>query len=82
MLSGYPTFEFESPLEFSKKVLTNDWSMDFGDEDNPFDDISNDGKDFIKRLLKARPGKRFSAKVCSPSSIHCCCPASPSDTIY
>jgi serine/threonine protein kinase len=54
-------FEFETELEFTRKVVENDWTMDLGDE-NPFDDISQEGKDFIHSLIEPNTRKRFSAK--------------------
>lgn len=33
-------------------------------EENPFDDVSDESKDFISRLLKSRPEDRLSAEDC------------------
>ena len=67
MMSGYMAFEHETDLEFTRKVSKNDWTMDLdleeGDE-NPFDEISEEGKDFITRLIQPRPEKRLSAEEC------------------
>ena len=60
MLSGYMAFEFETDLEFVQKVTKMDWTFDLGDE-NPFDDITSEGKNFIKDLLVKHPDQRMSA---------------------
>ena len=69
-------FEHESPMEFVKKVLTMKWGFEFEnseeDEDiedkenedvepNPFDSISDDGKNFITELIKTKPSERLDA---------------------
>ena len=53
-------FEFETDLEFVQKVTKMDWTFDLGDE-NPFDDITEEGKNFIKELLVKYPDQRMSA---------------------
>ena len=60
MLSGWMAFEFETDLEFVHKVTKMDWTFDLG-EDNPFDDISENGKKFISDLLVKHPDQRMSA---------------------
>jgi len=68
-MSGYMAFEHETPMEFAKKVLNTEWSMDFEDEDqsesdedsNPFDSISEEGKDFVNQLIRSNPSDRLSA---------------------
>jgi myosin-light-chain kinase len=60
MLSGWMAFEFETDLEFVHKVTKMDWTFDLG-EDNPFDDISENGKKFISDLLVKYPDQRMSA---------------------
>ena len=60
MLSGWMAFEFESDIEFVQKVTKMDWTFDLGDE-NPFDEISQNGKNFISKLLLKHPDQRMSA---------------------
>ena len=63
-MSGFLAFDFESPLEYTQKVINMDWSMEFeldDDEDNPFDSISNDGKDFVTNLIQSKSNKRLTA---------------------
>ena len=60
MLSGWMAFEFESDLEFVQKVTKMDWTFDLGEE-NPFDEISQNGKNFISELLLKHPDQRMSA---------------------
>jgi len=60
MLSGWMAFEFESDIEFVQKVTKMDWTFDLGDE-NPFDEISQNGKNFISELLLKHPDQRMSA---------------------
>ena len=62
-------FEHETPMEFAKKVLNMEWSMEFDDEDedenetdpNPFDSISDEGKDFVNQLIQSNPADRLDA---------------------
>ncbi|CBY12547.1 unnamed protein product [Oikopleura dioica] len=60
MLSGWMAFEFESDIEFVQKVTKMDWTFDLGEE-NPFDEISQNGKNFISELLLKHPDQRMSA---------------------
>ena len=58
-------FDFDSPMEYTKKVINMDWSMEFEldeDEENPFDSISNDGRDFVDKLIQSRPVDRLTAE--------------------
>ena len=65
-MSGFLAFDFETPMEYTKKVLNMDWSMDFeldDDEDeNPFDSISESGRDFVASLIKSKPDERLTAE--------------------
>ena len=65
-------FEHETPMEFAKKVLNMEWSMEFDDDDedgedepeedsNPFDLISDEGKDFVNQLIQSKPTDRLDA---------------------
>ena len=65
-------FEHETPMEFAKKVLNMEWSMEFDDEEepgegepeedsNPFDSISDEGKDFVNQLIQSNPADRLDA---------------------
>ena len=64
-------FEHETPMEFAKKVLNMEWSMEFDDDDededepdedsNPFDSISDEGKDFVNQLIQSKPSDRLDA---------------------
>ena len=45
-------FDTENDLEFTRKVTKNDWTMDLGEE-NPFNDVSEESKDFISSLLQS-----------------------------
>jgi len=70
-MSGYMAFEHETPMEFAKKVLNMEWSMEFDDDDededepeedsNPFDSISDEGKDFVNQLIQSKPFDRLDA---------------------
>ena len=64
-------FEHETPMEFAKKVLNMEWSMEFDDDEddegepeedsNPFDSISDEGKDFVNQLIQSKPTDRLDA---------------------
>ena len=56
-------FDFDTDLEFTKKVVQNDWTMDLGEE-NPFDDITKEGRDFITKLIQPKSRDRMSAMEC------------------
>jgi len=67
MMSGYMAFDHETDLEFTRKVSKNDWTMNLDMEDgdeNPFDEITEEGKDFVTKLIQPRPEKRLSAEEC------------------
>uniref|UniRef100_A0AAF5DMX8 non-specific serine/threonine protein kinase n=1 Tax=Strongyloides stercoralis TaxID=6248 RepID=A0AAF5DMX8_STRER len=55
LLSGLSPFGGETDEETLKNVKNCDWNMD----DSAFNGISDDGKDFIKRLLISEPEKRM-----------------------
>ena len=64
-MSGFLAFDFDSPVEYAKKVINIDWSMEFeldDDEDNPFDSISSDGRDFVQKLIQSRSTNRLTAE--------------------
>ena len=67
-MSGCMAFYHDTPVEFCKKVMDMDWSMDWTEDDleedetNPFDEISQEGKDFVKKLIAFDPKDRFTAK--------------------
>ena len=64
-MSGFLAFDFDSPMEYTKKVINMDWSMEFEldeDEENPFDSISTDGRDFVSKLIQSRPSDRLTAE--------------------
>lgn len=63
MMSGYMAFDFETDLEYTKKVIQNDWTMELQDE-NPFDDITSEGRDFIHKLIQPKSKDRLSAEDC------------------
>jgi len=56
-------FDFETDLEFTKKVVQNDWTMELG-EGNPFDDITKHGRDFVEKLIQPKNKDRMSALDC------------------
>ena len=63
-MSGFLAFDFETPMEYTKKVLNMDWSMDFeleDDEENPFDSISDSGRDFVSSLIKSKSSERLTS---------------------
>ena len=65
MMSGFPAFDFTNTLEYTKKAINGDWSMEFEVEDddvNPFDELSSQAKDFISSLLVLEPANRLSSK--------------------
>ena len=59
-------FDHDDPDEFNSKVLNMEWSMEFEDSDedelNPFDSISENGKDFVQKLIQFRPRNRLAAE--------------------
>ena len=67
-MSGCMAFYHDTPIEFCKKVMEMDWSMEWTEEDleedetNPFDEISDEGKDFVKKLIAFDPNDRMTAK--------------------
>ncbi len=65
MMSGFQAFDHETPVEFSRKVLSMDWSMSFDDDEdnepNPFDSISKEGQLFVNQLIVQKPKERLSA---------------------
>ena len=66
-MSGCMAFYHDTPVEFCKKVMDMDWSMEWTEDDleedetNPFDEISKEGKDFVKKLIAFDPKDRFTA---------------------
>ena len=60
-------FYHDTPIEFCKKVMDMDWSMEWTEEDleegetNPFDEISDEGKDFVKKLIAFNSDDRMTA---------------------
>jgi len=68
VMSGCMAFYHDTPVEFCKKVMDMDWSMDWTEDDleedetNPFDEISQEGKDFVKKLIAFDPNERLTAK--------------------
>ena len=51
-------------MEYTKKGVNRDWSMDFeleDDEENPFDSISESGRDFVSSLIKSKSNERLTA---------------------
>ena len=67
-MSGCMAFYHDTPVEFCKKVMDMDWSMEWTEDDleedetNPFDEISDEGKDFVKKLIAFDPNDRLTAK--------------------
>lgn len=67
VMSGCMAFYHDTPIEFCKKVMDMDWSMEWTEEDleedemNPFDEISEEGKDFVKKLIAFNHNDRMTA---------------------
>ena len=57
LLSGRPPFPGDSDKEIMDKVALGKYDL----EESPFDQLSNSGKDLIKKLLVKDPKKRISA---------------------
>ena len=57
LLSGRPPFPGDSDKEIMEKVALGKYDL----EESPFDQLSNSGKDLIKKLLIKDPKKRITA---------------------
>eukprot|EP01125_Pyxidicula_operculata_P006175 TRINITY_DN2152_c0_g1_i1.p1 TRINITY_DN2152_c0_g1~~TRINITY_DN2152_c0_g1_i1.p1 ORF type:complete len:379 (+),score=106.87 TRINITY_DN2152_c0_g1_i1:41-1138(+) len=58
LLAGYPPFYAENDTVLFEKIMNADYDFD----DECWDDVSDDAKDFIKHLLVKDPQQRFSAE--------------------
>ena len=56
LLSGYPPFYGDDNTEILQHVKTGEFDFD----DDPWDQVSNDAKDLIKKLI-VKPSKRLTA---------------------
>ena len=58
LLCGYPPFYDENDANLFAQILKGEFEFD-----SPYwDDISDSAKDFVLRLIRANPEKRFSCE--------------------
>ena len=58
LLVGYPPFDGRNNNEIFQKILKSDYKLNGDDWNN----ISNDAKDLLKKLLQKKPNKRITAQ--------------------